>query len=97
MGGLLKDLRFEPELPERQRRGQAANATPDNRDSHSFWWHAHLARDHGRDARATPRNHALSLLVQFPPRVQIGEIHDHVPDERITSRSLSAPERIVRE
>ena len=94
----LKDLRFESELPHRQRRRQATNAAANNCDLHRLLWHAHLARVHGRDTRPTPRRTTSRLLfVQLSSRVQIVKIHDHVPHERITSRSLSAPERIIRE
>src|SRR5262245_10955617 len=60
-------------------------------------WHAHLARDHGRDARATRRIASRTLLlIQLPARIQVVEIQNCVEDQRITSRSLPAPERIHR-
>jgi len=33
---LLEDLRFKAELPQRQRRGQTANAAANDRDSHQL-------------------------------------------------------------
>src|SRR2546430_2924559 len=35
---LFEDFRLETELPQRQRRRQAANATANNSDSHQFYW-----------------------------------------------------------
>src|SRR5438034_3624603 len=37
LGRLLKDFRRETELPQRQRRGQAANAATDDSDSHQVF------------------------------------------------------------
>src|SRR2546425_9716559 len=76
---LFEDFRLETELPQRQRRRQAANATANNSDSHQFYWPSVL------------------LLVELSARIQIIEVENRIEDQRITSRSLSAPERIQRE
>src|SRR5262245_22921521 len=38
-----------------------------------------------------------SFFIEFSSRIQVVKIQNHVPHQRIASRSLSAPEGIIRE